>query len=90
MVWLWERGHDRNWVLSLTLKQINDLYEVCQRLEARDKVDSAWMTMTAAQGTAKNMKSLLKPFTDLLKRSRLGKQQDNDREEFLRKFGKGF
>lgn len=71
-------------ILGMGFDEFGSLHESVVRLEAQDKIETAWTAMIAAQGTHKVMTDWLEPSNRLLSRS--GKKSLS---EFVAKHGKG-
>jgi len=83
------RGIDLTSVLALDLVAFRSLYESLRRLEAQEKMQGAWLSMVAAQGTDKVMTDFLKKLGyDRTARFTAGSLQDGSAA--IKKLGKGF
>jgi hypothetical protein len=76
-------GFEPSYLADLPVTSFNALVEDVIEVEARDKVERAWISMIAAQGKAENMKEQLKPWTDVMKRS--GSRPKGDDKGFANK-----
>jgi hypothetical protein len=88
-------GLDREWVMALDLLSFDSLVRSCQRIDAIEREESAWIGMIAAQGKSETMKEVLDSGKKLLKPYEKPQQSAKQEAkkgmaEFLAKFPKGF
>lgn len=87
VVYVLTRGVDLPSVLALDLVAFRSLHASLKRLEAQEKLESAWMMMVAAQGTDKVMGDFLKKLGYDKTARLLPESQKSGVEAFKRAFG---
>jgi hypothetical protein len=71
-------GFGPDYLVDLPLPSFNLLAEDMLEVEAREKVERAWVSMVAAQGDAKTMQEQVKPWVDVIKKSQKTKASGGD------------